>query len=305
MEVLSNKFFWCVVLILAFILAVSSDVTAKDGKPEKLGFLAALQAEEDSKYKELTDNIKKMPRGEYKAFLISRVENAFSGEFQDLAVMILVDVTAEMNQPEPSFLTKLFNTVPDEKSYGEYKAEALLSGSNSKPPKELTFKSGFKGNGNKHFQRVEGMLNQQEAYLLASQNEIVDLHVIDSLNSANSFLTMHTPTGRIIPRQVQKIYDPEFIQNGLYAELMTKFESQETMLVQVSFLKPRNFSGSLKELHDYGDQLIKEFLTSWPDYEYQVLYKSNNYILLTTTKKHVLTMKKDERVRSIKKGRFF
>jgi hypothetical protein len=305
MDILSSKFGGRIVLILAFIIAVTSNVTAKEGTPEKLGFIATLQAEEDSKYKELTDNIKKMPRGQYQAFLNSRVEKAFSGELQEVAVMVLVDVTTEMNQPESSFLTKLFTTVPDEKNYGKNKAEALLRGSNGKPPKELTFKSGFKGNGNKYFQSVEGMLNQQEAYLLASQNEIVDLHVVDSLDSSNSFLTMHTPTGRIIPRQVQKIYDPEFIQNGLYAELMTKFESKEKMLVQVSFLEPTNFSGSLKELHDYGYQLIEEFLTSWPDYEYQVLHKSTNYILLTTTKKHVLAMKKDARVRSIKKGSFF
>ena len=287
-------------LLVVLILTINASAISKGASNENLGFIASLQAQEDADYQALTDSIKRMSDSEYKAFLNQRIEQDFDDD-KEKAVLLIVDVTEEMNQPEPGFFKKLFSPKTDEKALGRLKTENILKQFQVKNRAPVKYKSSFKGKGNDLFQRVDTVVDQKSAYLLVSHNEIRDIHIIDSLDPANSFTTLHTPTGRVIPRQVQKVYDQKFIDDGLYAELLQKFENNRTLSVQVSFPKPDGYENT-REFNEQARTLVSEFVGSWEGYSFEVLYKAEFYVFMQTTKEHVLAMKQDERVLSISAG---
>ncbi len=287
-------------LLAVLILTINTSAIAKEELNENLGFIASLQAQEDADYQALTDSVKRMSDSEYRAFLNKRIEQDFDDE-KEKAVLLIVDVTEEMNQPELGFFKKLFSPKTEEKAIGRLKTENILKQFQVKNRVPIKYKSSFKGKGNHCFQRVDTVVDQKTAYLLVSQNDIRDIHIIDSLNPANSFTTLHTPTGRVIPRQVQKVYDQKFIDDGLYEELLQKFENNEKLSIQVSFPEPDGYEYS-REFNEQARTLVSEFVGSWKEYNFEVLYKSEFYLFMQTTKEHVVAMKQDERNLSISAG---
>lgn len=292
-------------LILLWFVGI---LPAQGTEVEKMGFIQKLQAQEDAEYKQLIDDIKNMSRSEYSAFLNERIEKAYDGETGSLSVMIAVDVTDEMTQPEQSFFAKLFSQVQDKEMYGVSKVEKVLAPLkpnakiNETLEERLVLQSEYESQDKqKYFQRLNGSLDQQSAYMLASQNQIIDLAIADSQETENSFVSIDTATGRMLPRQVQKIYEPDFINAGLYDELISEFADKETLMVQVSFFEPVGYQNT-KEFNDQSELAVERFLSSWSDYEFEVFHTSSFYVIMQTSKDHVLAMSQDERVSSISKG---
>lgn len=294
-----------VLTLLLFVVMSHAQV-----REEKLGFVAQLEAQEEQEYQAFINKIQTMSEAEYSIFLTERIEKAFQGKLGKKSVYIVVDVTDEMKQPKPGFFQNIFSSAPDPKQYGTKKVQGLLNTMNRTQTETSGNASAFiikdqyqSLDKTRHFQRIEAVLSEQSARLLVTQPDIIDIHIIGLIKPGTEFVTIHTPTGRILPRKTQKIYDHQFIYDGFYNELMEKFKEYDVLEVEVSFKEPEGYEYT-KEWNHKMELEVEIFLQSWPDYEFEVIYKDYSHVLLKTSKKHAQAMYKDGRVKGVRIGQF-
>jgi len=217
-----------IIIGLASVIIFSfTTVSSAQSDTPRSSFLMELESQEEQEYNELVSRIQTMPEANYTAFLQKRLEQNFKGKNGPMRAYVVVDVTAEMNQPEPGFIKSLLSSAPDQKQYGINKLDELMTAMGGKASKQPAFelKDQYRSqNRIRHFQRVQAMLNETEAKLLVGQGDIVDIFIADRDKPGTEFITTHTPTGRILPRRVQKNYDDEFIADGLYQECLMKMK---------------------------------------------------------------------------------
>jgi hypothetical protein len=288
-------------LCLAFGLFLSAYSFAKDEQMRST-FFTKLEAQEKQEHNELINFIQTSNEVEYAVFLNERLEKKFKDIAKPLMVYLVVDVTAEMSQQKKGMLQDFFSSTSEPGELGPKKVKELLDTFRSSDTnvQGLVMKDHYRSqNRVRHFQRIEVMLDESSAKLLVGQKDIIDVYVPNVDSQGNEFVTTHTPTGRIIPRRSQRIYDDSFLAKGLYKELMIKFAESNVLAVEVSFKKPEGYEYS-KEWHDQMAAEIDVLLKEWGGYKYELIEKSYNYVVLRTTKKHVQTISRDQRVRLIK-----
>jgi len=276
----------------------------EEQQPEGSDFVAQLEANEEQEYQEIVTQIQTMSNEEYSVFLNRRLEDAYTNKQGPIRTYIVVDVTDEMNQPEPGFFQKLVSSVPDSKEYGANKVRSVLDAVSKQKAKTQTMKMTMKDhyrsqNRVRHFQRIEGMLDESSAKLLVGQGGIVDIYVVDENKAGSEFIATHTPTGRIIPSRSQKLYSDDFLIDGFYNELMDKFIEREVLTVQVSFKKPEGYEYT-RSWHDKMVADVEQYIESWDEYDFEVVFKNHSHVIIKTTKEHVQSLRDDDQITFIK-----
>jgi predicted TIM-barrel fold metal-dependent hydrolase len=302
---LLNKNVGAYFLTIALSVVFTAGAIAQEKTEAEPGFFETLRIQEDQEHQELINSIKSADDKQYRGMIRGRIDKSYPKNKGNASGLVVVEVTDEMNQPEPGLFAKLFSSSPTEEEYGVDKVERLLS-SGKGNDKELKYKQRFTSSDNqRHFQTVEGVFSKDEAMSLSVEQGVIDFYFPPSQNpSGSTFIQFHTDTGRVLPPQKQKQYEDSFIRNGLYSDLMKRFESTETTTVEVNLIRPS--SEEYAELTD-GQKIaqkaiVDDFLEQWPDFEFTLHYKSKYVLYLETTKAHVEAMNQHELVSSLYVG---
>jgi len=298
---------------VALILTFATNAVSQEEKESELSFFKKLSLQEEREYQELISKIKNANDSEYRGMLRDRVDRAYSKKEAQTSGFVIVEVTEEMRQPEPGFFAKLFTSPPTEEEYGVNKVEKLLSSGkgNGKSTgvgngRQLKYQQKFMDSTKqRHFQQIDGTFSKSEAMSLLADQKIIDFHIADSEYQAQlPFIEIHSITGRILPPQKQKEYDEDFINEGVYQDLLKTFGDGSPSLVRVDFRRPESYINSTYSEQDKQNQLasVDNFIAEWSDYEYQILDKGEFHIYIELGKAQFEAMKGHAFIESFSSG---
>jgi hypothetical protein len=292
-------------LLLTFGLLASVNVFSQDVKVEPT-FFEKLKKQEMEEHQTLVSQVKSMDDKRYRKLLNKRVSDSYKQKKGDMSGFVIVDVTEEMNQPESGFLAKIFSSQPAEEEYGINEVKEALGSTGVGNGRKLKFYKKFSSTDKqKHFQWVEGSFTKGDAMSLVAKGKIVDLHVTaPKYPTWSTAVAIDTDTGRVLPPRAQKEYDEEFINEGVYQDLLKEFDRKETVLVRVNFRIPDGYVDSkyTKEDQQAQIQAVDDFLDEWKEFKFTVADRGEFHLYLDTSRDHLKAMKGHDFIGSFSPG---
>ncbi len=299
---------------MSLISILSISIAYADETHSNLSFLKRLHLEHEKKYQVLVEKIKSMTQDEYDAYKVDRINLSYNTDAEVLENRILIEVTDELRQPQ-GFFAKLLSSNVDKEDIGINKVKEILSDklkSKGGPARfnsnrKLSFLSHIESpSSDMEYQEISVGLTQSEVLQLAKEESILDVFPLSSPSkSGATLISIYSPKGRILPQKKGLVVEKEVLKKGWYAELISKFQEQDEILVRVDFswsddfYKRRPFNNEWVVMHN---NMANDFLSSWEKYKFKTISVKAAYATIKTTQSHVEEMYKDNRVSLLSTG---
>ena len=268
---------------------------------QKISFMKTLEMEERQAQEDHDNMIMNASTSEFKAIVQKRMDKVFEDDVSTKSIKVIVDMSTQINSKnslQKSFSIK--NSSTNEAAI--LKIQSLLDSSSNrkslivgKPQAEVSYsglsivRKSVSVDATKEFHTIQGQFNRPAYALLIDDESITDIYPTqENVNSSNYMETLFTLKGRILPRLPQKQYSKEFIRQGLYKELMSEFDTNSIVTVEIGI----------------KIDLIttNQFLESLKDYSFSVVDQGRSYVTIETTKNVVEEISDDSRIEFMRIG---
>jgi len=266
---------------------------------DKMSFFDKLRVQEEQEYLALQNDIITMSDADYKAMLTRRMEGSFTESASTQKLAIVVNVSEQMNQ---GFLQKLLGSQPEPKMMAINSVQKMLSKQGLSKASQLILKrEASSDDGTLHFQKVEGVFTQSEYELLLANPDVTDIVSVKSGDTSSTMETFYVPKGRIIPSPVAKTYDDDFIDEGLYQEVMSRLDQRESVGISIGFHQPPEFyENYTPEKEAVQLTVVEEFLADLEHLNIEVHDKRTFGLSVTVDREAAKAIYEDSRVNYIR-----